>query len=188
MKKIIAIYLVMFMASNCVFAGEWTKMKEFSAANKQLEVWYNPTYTKCDENYVLYTMRFKEKGVGDYINIVCTDTTTMDTAVIGTYLYDKKFVPEYPEIYSFSDCFKPLDTTSMLYPVAQRACADYKIRSQYNNSGTSKKYSKRKTSYVSGATKEKKSFISSFFGGLFTVIGVIIVLPFVIVGKILSAG
>ena len=181
-KKIIIMYFVIFMSANYVFAGEWTKVKECSAGNKNLEAWYNPKYTRCRDNYVFYTMRFKEKDVGDYINLVCTNVKDMTTAVVGTSVYEKKFVPEYPEGYLSSVVFQPLDETSMLYPVAQLAIKDYErlIKVKSTSSGYSGKNGSQSVS------KPKKNFIGSFFGGLATAIGVIIILPFVVLGKILG--
>jgi hypothetical protein len=128
MKKIITICLVILMMANTVFASEWKKIKENKSLNNQVEAWYNPTFTKCSDKYVLYAMRFKSKAIGDYINIICTDTRTRETAIMGTYLYDKNFVPDYPDTRGYIKDMTSLNNNCILYPIMLQACNDYSTK------------------------------------------------------------
>ena len=142
-------------------------LKEVESPIKTIKLYIYKDYILKNLPYVAYTVRIKDKEMGDYINIVATDCNDMSTGVISTFSYDKSYYPDYESLEPKIN-FEPLKSGAVLYNAATYAC-------------TSKDtYLKTKED----SSSEKDGVCMKILKGTGTAIGVIIALPFYLLGAL----
>lgn len=116
MKKVIIIILLLFINIGAAHSA-WKKIE--NPVNNSAKIYVETKYIKKETPYVTYTIRMKDKLLGDYINIVKTDCSDLSSAIISTIEYDSSFVPIYN---NEEPTFKPVDKNASLYNCATYAC------------------------------------------------------------------
>jgi hypothetical protein len=156
--------IIAFLLSQPVFANNWKHIENNKTDNVSTYIQTNTI--RKDNGNVTYTTRLKMKNVGDYINVVYTNCSDLSSATLGTYEFDKNFSIVYEGLDIPSE-LTALDKTSLLYNVATTACT---LDHSYN---------------VAKAKKGNK-FVK-VMKGIGTVLGCILIAPFVLVAAILGA-
>ncbi len=162
MNKILVFVLIFLIFSGSVMASDWKKVKDEQIKNLKLEVWLNNANYNRSGDYLMYAVRFKNKEVGDYVNTICTDCRDYSSVVLDTQLYDKNFIPQYPDFSEINSNFVPIDKTSMLMSVAPKACRELTSVSNTKSSVKSKN-EKSKTPSGEGGFKKFIKGVGSFF-------------------------
>lgn len=145
-------------------------LKELESPIDTIKVYIYKGYIHKELPYVTYTVRTKDKELGDYINIVRTNCNDMSTGIISTLNYDKTFYPTYNMEQSNLN-LKPLNSGAALYNAATYACT---------NNDT---YTKTKKN----ASSEKDGLGMKIVKGIGKTLGFIIILPFALIAVLLGA-
>lgn len=166
-KKILAMVLLFsIFSSSPVYAGSWKNMNNKNFKNINIEIKKDAIYK--NQNYVFYTVHFKSKKIGDYINVIRTNCSDFTSNILMTSAYDDSFKPYYEDYEIDESNNKAIDSTSILYDSATYACM---AKDNYSKSSKSSK----------GESKVKKVFKGIGEGLL-----MILVLPFALIGAIFS--
>jgi hypothetical protein len=166
-NKYFILGIITLILSQPVLAANNWKHIENNKTNKVSTYLQTNSINKSGD-FVTYTTRLKMKNVGDYINVVYTNCTDFSSATLGTYEFNKDFSISYEDLYSnIPSELTPLDNTAILYNVASVACVSnqtYKV--------------------IKG---KKENMFVKVVKGVGTVIGFILLAPFVIVAAVFSA-
>lgn len=118
MKKFVILILLLVINIETALAS-WEKIE--NPTNNRVKIYIEKKYIKKETPYVTYTVRMKDKKLGNYINIIKTDCSDLSSAIIATLEYDSSYIP----IYNLDEQnyeFKPIQKDAMLYNPATYAC------------------------------------------------------------------
>lgn len=199
MKKLLIIFFIFTLFFNTATASEWKKIKDENIKNLKLEVWLNSFYYKRNGDYVIYRVRFKNNEIGDYENMVCTNCSDYTSAILNTQLFDKTYIPTFPDVSEVNTNLVEIDKTSMLMSVIPIICnaSNYPETKPYNYTDqitsqidTPKPIKVKKEKKVKEKTYRSSSIgdgFKSFMKGVGTVLGCILIAPLAIVYVVLQA-
>ena len=159
--------LVLTMISFQTVCMSTPALKELDNPIETIKLYIYKGYVYKDLPYAIYTVRIKDKEMGDYINVVKTNCNDMSTGIISTFKYDKSYYPTY-NMNNTDVSLEPLKSGAALYNAATYACT---------NNDT---YAKTKEN----ASSEKDGLGMKILKGTGKTIGFIIILPIAIVGAL----
>lgn len=151
-------------------ADNWKVVQKIKK-DKMIVYLHNKSIKK-EPPYVTYTMRFKSKLTGDYINVVYANCNDFSSGIIGTYEYNDNFEPYYESI-EVKPELKEIDNTSILYDTTSNACIS-------KDSYIKQRKEKAKK------TREGDSIPMKIIKGIGMTIGCIICLPLALIAMLLK--
>ena len=135
-KKIIYLLIISLLFIQTANANSWKKINNSKFKDVIMEIKEDAIHRV--NNYVLYTVHFKNKDIGDYINVICTDCANFSSNIILTTEYDKNFAPIY-ETYKINYLnLQPIGNNTMLYNAAVYACTSKESYNKSEKTGDSK--------------------------------------------------
>ena len=174
-KHLIVILLLNVYFLHPAFAKGWTEVK---SQNSSIKAYINEDNIQKNNITVIYTLRFKDKNIGDYINVVQSNCSDFSTAVLATYEYDKNLKIDYSSILSISmPEYKQIDDSSILYNAASIACV---LPSNTKNFTEIKKTESNKKS------TNEKSLTKKIISGVGDSVLFVVCLPFAILNALLT--
>lgn len=166
LKNIIILFILFISLQG---AGYCTPaLKEIDSTIDTINLYIYKGYIQKKLPYVTYTVRTKDKNMGDYINIVKTNCNTMDTGIVSSLVFDKNYYPTYN--FDTQVELTPINSNALLYNAAKLACS------------SNDTYTKTKQN----ASSEKDGIPMKILKGTGKTIGFILVLPFAILGALLG--
>lgn len=167
-KKILVSFFMLASAQGLCLSAP--ALKELESPIDTIKLYIYKGYVLKELPYVTYTVRMKDKEMGDYINIVKTNCNDMSTGVISTFSYDKSYFPAYNTL-DTNIYLAPLKSGAALYNAATYACTSADSYTKTKNKGSS----------------EKDGMGMKILKGTGEVLGTIIVLPFAILGALVGS-
>ena len=163
-KLFIIIFAFISIQGSCLSAPA---LKELECPIDTIKLYIYKGYILKELPYVTYTVRMKDKEMGDYINVVKTNCNDMSSGVITTFNYDKSYYPLYTNLNN-DITYKPLQSGAALYNAAAFACTH------------SDTYKKTKEN----ASTETDGMGMKILKGTGKTLGFIILLPFILLGAL----
>jgi len=165
-KTLIALLTFMCIQGLCVGSPA---LKELESPIDTIKIYIYKKYIYKELPYVIYTVRTKDKEMGDYINIVKTNCNDMTTGIISSFNYDKDYYPTYIT-HDDNVSLTQLQRGAALYSAAKYACT---------NNDTYKKTKEN-------LSTEKDGLGMKILKGTGKTIGFILVLPFALLAILMG--